>query len=147
MLGGPDPHGIFDDDSGLVIHPRRSGMDGVEHFVHAACILCLFLDLHRLHMRALVLVTDLINLVFKKFIVVALLIIDYTANQQQHLQDYALHPTVESARLVAVLSLYVPHAQKHQSHSTRYKVSSCEVVKGLENQRSVKLAEEQPEAH
>lgn len=98
-------------------------------------------------MRAFVLVTDLINLVFKKFIVVALLIIDYTANQQQHLQDYALHPTIESASLVAILSLYVPHAQKYQSHSTRYKVGSCEVVKGLENQRSVKLAEEQSEAH
>lgn len=98
-------------------------------------------------MWALVFVADFVHLVFKKLIVVTLLIVDYAADKQQYLQDDALERTIESARLVSTLTHDVPNTQKYQGYSARKKVCSCEVVEGLEDEGSVKFAEEEAEPH
>lgn len=79
-----DPSGVFYDLRGALERWEGGSFSGgVEHFVHAASVLYLFLNFNRFDVRRFVLIFYLIHLVLKKLVIVALLIIDY-AGYQQH---------------------------------------------------------------
>lgn len=58
--------------------------------MHASPVLILMLNIHRIDMRALILVVHLVHLILEELIVIAFLIVDKADYQHKGLHDYAL---------------------------------------------------------
>jgi len=79
-----DPAWVFDDLGNFILFmtDERFRSSGVKHLMHTSSILRLLLNFNRLNVGRFILIFDLVHLVLKKLVIIALLIVKYTGPQQ-----------------------------------------------------------------
>ena len=115
--------------------------------MHTPCIFNLLFNLYRLNMWTFILIFDFIHLIFKKFIVISLFVINYTSNKKKSFKYNTLNRWIKGTCLISFLSDDISNTEKDKCSSAGTKMSNSKEIERFEDECSIKFSKEESKSH